>query len=49
MKNDMGDLMEEGVTYGASGVLIDGGKWYFRSVGYDLGVICRGFMEVEVV
>ena len=28
------DLTENEVTYGASGVLFDGGKWYLRCVGY---------------
>ena len=31
------DLIEEGGTDGASGVLIDGEKWGLWCVGYDVG------------
>ena len=42
------DLMEGG-TYGASGKLIDGGKWYLQSVRCDVGSFVGGFIDVEVV
>ena len=41
--------MEEGVTYGASSVLLDGGKWYLLCVGCDVGSFVEGFIEEEVV
>ena len=43
------DLMEEGGTNSASGVLIDGGKWYLRCVGCVAGSFVGGYIEVEVV
>ena len=45
-------LMEENGTYGASGVLFNGGKWYLRYFGCVVGLFvksCRGFSVVEVI
>ena len=42
------DLMEEGGTYSASGMLFDGGKWYLRCVGCVVGSFVGGFLVVEV-
>ena len=43
------DLMEEGGTYGASGELIDGRKWYLQCVRCVVGSFVGGFIEVKVV
>ena len=36
------DLMEEGDTYGALGVLFNGGKWYLQCVGCAVGSFVGG-------
>ena len=41
------DLTEEGCTYRALGVLIDGGKWYLHCVKCIVGSFV--IFEVEVV
>ena len=38
-ENGYKDLMEEDGTYGASVVLMDGGKWYLQCVGCVMGSI----------
>ena len=43
------DLMVEGGTYGASGVLIDGGKGYLECIGCVMGSFVGGFLEMEMV
>ena len=49
MKDGYKDLMGEGDTYGASGVLIDGGKSYLWCVKCVVGWFVGEFLEVEVV
>ena len=43
------DLMEEGATYSASGVVIDGGKWYLQCINCVVESFVRGILEVEVL
>ena len=43
------NLIEEGGTYRASGVLFDGGKWNLRCVRSFVGSFFGGFLFVEVL